>query len=81
MACHRHYRPAVSRRIKVPLLSPEVAATLAAVQEHLFSFLLIIGLASRLSALGLLGMTAVIEIFVYPLNWPDHFSGQAVCFT
>jgi putative oxidoreductase len=57
---------------KVPLLSPEVAATLAAVQEHLFSFLLIIGLASRLSALGLLGMTAVIEIFVYPLNWPDH---------
>jgi putative oxidoreductase len=57
---------------KVPLLSPEVAATLAAIQEHLFSFLLIIGLASRLSALGLLGMTAVIEIFVYPLNWPDH---------
>jgi putative oxidoreductase len=57
---------------KVPVLSPEVAATLAAVQEHLFSFLLIIGLASRLSAIGLLGMTAVIELFVYPLNWPDH---------
>jgi len=59
-------------KYRVPLLSPEVAATLAAVQEHLFSFLLIVGLASRLSALGLLGMTAVIEIFVYPLNWPDH---------
>ena len=44
----------------------------AAVQEHLFSFLLVIGLASRLSALGLLGMTAVIEVFVYPENWPDH---------
>lgn len=57
---------------KVPVLSPEVAATLAAVQEHLFSLLLIIGLASRLSAIGLLGMTAVIELFVYPLNWPDH---------
>lgn len=57
---------------KVPLLPPEVAANLAALQEHLFSFLLVIGLATRLSALGLLGMTAVIEIFVYPMNWPDH---------
>lgn len=57
---------------KVPLLPPEVAANLAAIQEHLFSVLLVIGLASRLSALGLLGMTAVIEIFVYPENWPDH---------
>ena len=57
---------------KVPLLSPEVAAYLASIQEHLFSVLLVIGLASRLSALGLLGMTAVIELFVYPENWPDH---------
>ena len=57
---------------KVPLLSPEVAAYLATIQEHLFSVLLVIGLASRLSALGLLGMTAVIEVFVYPENWPDH---------
>jgi putative oxidoreductase len=57
---------------KVPLLSPELAANLAAAQEHLFSFLLIIGLASRLSAIGLLAMTAVIEIFVYPQSWPDH---------
>jgi putative oxidoreductase len=31
-----------------------------------------LGFASRLSALGLLGMTAVIEILVYPENWPDH---------
>jgi putative oxidoreductase len=57
---------------KVPLLPPEVAANLASIQEHLFSVLLVIGLASRLSALGLLCMTAVIEIFVYPENWPDH---------
>ena len=57
---------------KVPLLPPEIAANLASIQEHLFSVLLVIGLASRLSALGLLGMTAVIEIFVYPENWPDH---------
>lgn len=57
---------------RVPLLPPEVAANLAALQELLFSVLLVIGLASRLSALGLLGMTAVIEVFVYPENWPDH---------
>lgn len=57
---------------KVPLLSPEWAANLAALQEHLFSVLLLVGLASRLSALGLLAMTAVIEIFVYPESWPDH---------
>ena len=57
---------------KVPLLSPEWAANLAAAQEHLFSLLLVINLASRLSALGLLAMTAVIEIFAYPQSWPDH---------
>ena len=38
---------------QVPLLPPEVAAYMAAIQEHLFSVLLVIGLASRLSALGL----------------------------
>lgn len=57
---------------KVPLLSPELAANLAAAQENVFSVLLFLGLASRLSACGLLAMTCVIEIFVYPLNWPDH---------
>ena len=57
---------------KLPLIPPELAANLAAVQEHVFSALLIVGLASRLSALGLLAMTAVIEIFVYPQSWPEH---------
>ena len=57
---------------RLPVLAPEVAATLAAVSEHLFSALLLVGLAARLSALGLLVMTLVIEVFVYPENWPDH---------
>jgi putative oxidoreductase len=57
---------------KVPLLSPELAAHLAAYAEHLFPVLLVLGLATRVSALALLGMTAVIEIFVYPLAWPTH---------
>ena len=59
---------------KLPFLSPELAAHLAAWAEHLFPVLLIVGLLSRLSALALLGMTAVIEIFVYPLAWPTHLT-------
>jgi putative oxidoreductase len=40
--------------------------------EHLFPVLLVLGLATRLSALALLGMTAVIQNFVYPDAWPTH---------
>jgi putative oxidoreductase len=57
---------------KVPVLSPALAAHLAAYAEHVFPALLVLGLATRASALGLLGMTAVIQVFVYPLAWPTH---------
>jgi putative oxidoreductase len=63
---------------RVPLLPPDVAAYIAAIQEHLFSALLAIGLASRLSAFGLFAMTMVIQIFVYPGNWPDHLLWSSV---
>ena len=59
---------------KVPLLPPEFAAHMAAYAEHLLPLLLVLGLATRFSALGLLGMTAVIQIFVYPDAWPTHLS-------
>lgn len=58
----------------VPLLPPVVAAHAATYAEHLFSILLVLGLFTRLSALAFLGMTAVIEIFVYPDAWPTHLS-------
>jgi putative oxidoreductase len=64
---------------KVPLIDPWVAAHLAAFSELFFSFLLVVGLASRLSALALLSMTLVIEIFVYPDAWPTHGT-WATCF-
>jgi putative oxidoreductase len=64
---------------KLPFIDPTIAANLAAFAEHFFPFLLVIGLASRLSALALLGMTAVIEIFVYPDSWPLH-GVWATCF-
>lgn len=63
----------------LPFVDPTLAAIGAAISEHLFSVLLIIGLASRLSALALLGMTLVIEIFVYPFAWPTHGT-WAACF-
>ena len=54
---------------KLPLLSPEFAAYAAAAMEHLLPALLVLGLFTRLSALGLLAMTAIIQIFVYPDAW------------
>ncbi|MQX37716.1 DoxX family membrane protein [Roseospira navarrensis] len=57
---------------KVPVLPPDLAAQLATAAEHVFPVLLVLGLFSRVSALSLLGMTAVIQIFVYPGNWPEH---------
>ena len=39
--------------------------------------LLVVGLGTRVAALGLLAMTAVIEAFVYPDAWPTHLSWAA----
>ncbi|WP_300300530.1 DoxX family protein [Ferrovibrio sp.] len=57
---------------RLPLIDPVLAAHLAALGEHLLPILLALGLASRFAALGLLGMTAVIQVFVYPDAWPTH---------
>lgn len=56
----------------LPVIPTHVAAVLATVAEHLLPALLILGLFSRLSALGLVAMTAVIQIFVYPDAWITH---------
>ncbi len=57
---------------QVPLLPPQLAAYMAATCELTMPVLLLFGLASRFAALVLLGMTCVIQVFVYPENWPDH---------
>lgn len=62
---------------RLPLLPPELAAHLAAYAEHLFPVLLVLGLGTRISALALLGMTAVIQVFVYPSAWPTHLTWAA----
>jgi len=58
----------------LPFVDPVVAAHLATYSEHLFPILLVLGLFTRPAALALLGMTTVIEIFVYPDAWPTHLS-------
>lgn len=63
---------------RLPLVPPDIAAHLAAYAEHLFPFLLVLGLFTRLSAAALLGMTLVIQVFVYPDAWPTHLSWAAL---
>ena len=58
---------------KVPLLPPDMAAYLTTYAEHILPALLVLGLFTRLSALALLGMTLVIQFFVFPdAWWPVH---------
>lgn len=63
---------------KLPLLAPELAATLAASAEHVLALLLLLGLATRLSAAGLLGMTLVIQLLVYPGAYATHGTWAAL---
>jgi putative oxidoreductase len=58
----------------LPFLQPVHAAYAATIAEHLFPILLVLGLFTRLSATALLGMTLVIQLFVYPDAWPTHLS-------
>lgn len=57
-------------------LPTDLAVPLATYAEFLFPILLVIGLASRFSALALMGMAVVIQLFVFPTM--DHFLGWAI---
>jgi putative oxidoreductase len=63
---------------RLPLLPPEVAAYMAVSIELVTPVLMVLGLFTRAAALVLLGMTAVIEIFVYPQAWPTHLQWAAM---
>lgn len=70
--------PLFKSEYALPLLSPELAAYLAASAEHVFPVLILLGLATRFSALALLGMTVTIQLFVYPDAYPTHGTWAAV---
>jgi putative oxidoreductase len=78
-----HLKPSAialfANEYRLPIIDPTVAAYLSAFGEHLLPVLLVLGVATRFAALGLLFMTAVIEIFVYPGAWPTH-GVWATCF-
>jgi putative oxidoreductase len=57
---------------RVPVLPPEIAAMLATSVELATPVLLLVGFASRLATLPMLGMTFVIQTFVYPEDWNEH---------
>ena len=63
---------------KVPVLSPELAATMAATFELGCSALLILGLATRVATLPLLGMIVVIQTFVYPNAYSEHLTWASI---
>lgn len=63
---------------RVPLLPPEVAASMALAIEISAPILLVLGLFTRAAVLVLLGMTAVIQTFVYPDAWPTHLQWTAM---
>jgi putative oxidoreductase len=63
---------------QVPLLPPELAAYMAATIELTTPTLLVLGLLTRAAAFVLLGMTMVIEVFVYPQAWPTHIQWAAM---
>jgi putative oxidoreductase len=63
---------------KLPFVAPELAAPMAAIAEHVFPLLILIGLGTRFSALALLGMTLTIQLLVYPGAYPTHGVWAAV---
>jgi putative oxidoreductase len=62
----------------LPLIPPQFAAIMAATAAHLLPILILLGFATRLSALGLLVMTLVIQVFVYPGAYATHGVWAAV---
>ena len=63
---------------KVPVLSPEVAATMATTFEIGCSLLLLAGLLTRLATLPLLGQILVIQLFVYPNAYAEHLTWVSI---
>jgi putative oxidoreductase len=63
---------------KVPLLPPEIAAYMSASIELTTPVLMVLGFLTRPAAFVLLGMTTVIEVFVYPEAWPTHIQWAAM---
>jgi len=58
----------------LPLLAPELAAQMATLSEHVIAVLLLVGLFTRTTALALLAMTVLLELFIHPAAWPSQLT-------
>lgn len=67
-----------SSEYALPFIASHIAAQAATYSEHIFPILLVLGLFTRPAAIALLGMTGVIQIFVYPDAWPTHLGWTAI---
>ena len=63
---------------RLPLLPPEIAATMGTTVELAAPVLLVLGLFARLGAAALLVMTLTIQFLVYPANWPEHLMWASI---
>ena len=63
---------------KVPLLSPDFAASMAAFTEVGCSILILVGLGTRLATLPFFGMILTIQLFVFPQAWPEHLTWASI---
>jgi putative oxidoreductase len=62
---------------KVPVLPPALAAYMATTIELGCSSLVLVGFATRFAVLAIVGMITTIQLFVYPMAWPDHIQWLA----
>lgn len=62
----------------LPIIPADLAAYLASIGEFALSLFILLGIFTRLSAAGLLIMTLVIQVFVYPGAWALHLLWAAV---
>jgi len=67
-----------SDEYKLPLLPPELAATMAIATEVGCSILILLGLGTRLATLPFFGMILSIQLFVFPHAWPEHLTWTAI---
>lgn len=61
---------AFAHEYRIPLLPPELATYLATAVEHVAPVLIVVGLATRAAGGALVGVIAVIFIFVHQDEWP-----------
>lgn len=70
-----------AEQYRLPIISPELAATLAMIVELSMPILLFAGLATRFATLPLIGMSLIIVLLVYPGSWNESLLWGSILVT